>query len=183
MTSELDDTRGAAGRGGGRRGQTPPAGGLRLLPVLNKASDHPCFQCARCCTYMAVEIGSPQSMSDYDHVVWYLYHDGVSVFVDWNGDWFLKFESRCRNLTPQGLCGIYEHRPGICKDFDWRECENTIRDEPPDKWLFETAESFLAWFEERRPKAFRRYQEFLGRKHAREGDPELERLDAAPAGS
>jgi Fe-S-cluster containining protein len=182
MTAELDDARGPVGRASGRRGGRPQADGLRLLPVLTKASDHPCFQCAKCCTYMAVEIDAPSTMKEYDHLVWYLYHEGVSVFVDWNGDWFLKFESRCRHLTPQGLCGIYERRPAICKDFDWRECENTIRDEPPDKWLFETAETFLAWLEERRPQAFRRYRDFLERKHGRRGDPELARLEPAPHG-
>src|SRR5262245_32665816 len=77
---------------------------LQLLPLLQKEDAHPCFNCARCCTYIAVEIDAPTTNREYDYVVWYLYHPDVSVFVDWNSQWFVKFDSRCRNLTPQGLC-------------------------------------------------------------------------------
>jgi uncharacterized protein len=176
-----DDARPAARRDKARGpGSGPVAVGVpRLLPVLQKASDHPCFECALCCTYVAVEIDRPTTMKEYDHIVWYLYHAGVSVFVDWNGDWFVKLESRCENLTPQGLCGIYERRPGICKDFDWRNCERHVTDEPPDKWLFRSAPEFLAWLERQRPKAHARYQEFLACKHEKGAEPELARIESA----
>lgn len=147
-----------------------------LLPVIQKDSDHPCFECAKCCTYVAIEIDAPTTMKEYDYIVWYLYHEGLSVFVDWEGDWFVKFETRCKHLTGEGLCGIYEQRPAICKDFDWRECENTIRDEPADKWLFEEAEQFLEWLQRRRPKAFQRFQRFMRRQHETGEEPELERV-------
>lgn len=169
-----------------RRGRTTPprsdgsGQAPRLLPVIQKASDHPCFECALCCRYVAVEIDNPSTNKEYDHIVWYLYHPGVSVFVDWNADWFIKFESRCENLTSQGLCGIYERRPAICKDFDWRDCEQHVRDEAPDKWLFERAEDFLRWFERQRPKAYDRYRAFLAAKHGSGEEPELTRLAGAP---
>jgi Fe-S-cluster containining protein len=150
-----------------------------LLPILQKESDHPCFQCARCCTYVAIEIDAPTTMREYDYVVWYLYHEGVSVFVDFENAWYVKFETRCRNLTNAGLCAIYERRPAICKDFDWRECENHLKDEPVDRWLFEAPDAFLAWLAERRPKAYQRYQRFLRRKHADDEEPELHRISAA----
>ncbi len=186
MTSELDER-----KEGGRRGGDGPAegrsgtGGLTLLPVIQKESDHPCFECAKCCTYVAIEIDRPTTMKEYDHVVWYLYHEGVSVFVDWEGDWYVNFESRCRNLTPQGLCGIYERRPAICVDFDWRECENHLKDEPPDKWLFRGVDEFMAWFERQRPRTFQRYQRFLRERHAGGTEPELARVKPgrAPRGA
>ena len=138
-----------------------------LLPILNKASDHPRTNCSKCCEYVAIEIDEPTTMKDYDHMVWYLYHRHISWVVDWEKSWYIKFESRCENLTPTGMCGVYDHRPSICKDFDWRECENhlTPDDGPADKWNFEKADDFLAWLEKQRPKAFQRYQRFLRNVH------------------
>ncbi len=149
-----------------------------LLPIVTKASDHPCHECAMCCSYVAIEHDEPTTMKDYDHIVWYLYHKDISVFVDWESSWYVRFESRCDNLNAQGMCGIYDHRPAICKEFDWRECENHLEPEdgPPDKWNFLTAEEFLEWFEERRPKAFKRYKRFLKRRHATGEETELQRV-------
>ena len=41
----------------------------------------------------------------------------------------------------------------------------TPEEGPPDKWLWETPDAFLAWFEKQRPKAFRRYRDFMRKKH------------------
>ncbi len=167
-------SRGKPGRG--RASGASSSSESELLPVLQKESDHPCFQCARCCNYVAVELDAPSTMKDYDHITWYLYHEGVQVFVDWNGDWFIQYETRCTHLTTEGMCGIYERRPGICKDFDWRECEQNVKDEAPDKHLFRTAEDFLEWLAKQRPKAHQRYQRFLRRKHSTGEEAELERV-------
>jgi Fe-S-cluster containining protein len=156
---------------------------LVLLPLIQKDATHPCFNCARCCTYVAVEIDGPTTPREYDYIVWYLSHPDVSVFVDWNGDWFVKFETRCRNLTAQGLCAIYETRPVLCRDFDWRDCEMHVPEGPTDKWLFEDAESFLAWLEKQRPKAFQRFRAWRREKARKKADPALRRLSrvAPPA--
>ncbi len=154
------------------------------VPLLvEKAPDHPCHQCAKCCTYVAIQIDRPRSNVEYDYVVWYLLHPDVSVFVDWEGDWYVKFETRCRHLTDAGLCGIYETRPAICRDFDWRECEQTVKDDPPDQFLFETAEQFTDWLRQRRPRSWRRFQEFQRSRRRSKSDRELRRLrprDARP---
>jgi Fe-S-cluster containining protein len=159
------------------RGEAP-----RLLPVIQKESDHPCFECAKCCTYIAIEIDDPSTNKEYDQILWYLYHRDVEVFVDWDGDWHVLFRTRCENLTDAGLCAVYERRPAICKDFDWRECEQrfTPEDGPPDKYLWTTAEQFAAWLAERRPRAWARYQEHLRRAHAHGEDAETLRVTAAP---
>jgi len=143
---------------------------------IEKESDHPCFQCFQCCTYVAIEIDTPTTMKEYDYIVWYLYHQGVSIFVDWEGAWYIKFETRCEHLTPLGLCDCYSSRPIICKNFDWRECENRLKSEPADKWLFETSDQFLGWFEKRRPKTFRRFQKHMRKKHGKGEEKELERV-------
>jgi Fe-S-cluster containining protein len=156
--------------------------GLTLLPLVSsKQDDHPCFQCAKCCKYVAIEIDAPTTPTEYDQIVWYLYHQKVSVFVDWDGVWHVKFDADCDNLTPTGLCAVYDHRPAICKDFDWRECENhmTPEDGPPDQWLWWTADEFLAWFAKQRPKAYARYQAWLRAKHAKGEEPELLRISRA----
>jgi Fe-S-cluster containining protein len=154
--------------------------GERLLPVIEKESDHPCFECAKCCTYVAVEIDTPDTPKEYDQVVWYLYHADVEVFVDWDDAWHVLFRTRCENLSTAGLCGVYESRPAICKEFDWRECEQrfTPEDGPPDKLAWVTASEFLAWLEKQRPKAFARYQAYLAKKHASGPEQELLRVRA-----
>lgn len=153
----------------------------RLLPIVEKESSHPCFECAQCCTYVAVEIDTPTTNAEYDQIVWYLYHRGVEIFVDWDDAWHVLFRTRCENLSAAGTCGVYERRPAICKDFDWRSCEKrfTPADGPPDKLCWVEADAFLAWFAERRPRAFARYQDFLRKKHA--GGEERELLRVKPA--
>lgn len=161
-----------------RKTQTKPT---PALPFLTKQSSHPCFACAQCCTYIATQIDEPTTMTDYDHISWYLHHAGISVYIDWEGAWYLQIETRCEQLTEHGLCGIYDHRPAICKDFDWRDCEKqqTPDDDPPEKFLFRTSDEFFVWLEAKRPRTHARYREFLGRKHAELSDPELERVERA----
>jgi hypothetical protein len=167
-----------SGANGGTGAGSGPGG---LLPVLQKESEHPCFECAKCCSYVALEIDEPKTMQQYDHMVWYLYHKDVSVFVDHEGAWYIKFETRCENLGAGGMCGVYDRRPSICKGFDWRECENhlTPEDGPPDRFNFESADVFLTWFEKRRPKTFQRFQRFMRRTHESAEEPELERVSGA----
>jgi hypothetical protein len=177
--TELDRAKndGAEGAGGSRGLQMDSDRERGAAGVgVEKHSDHPCFQCVQCCTYVAIEIDAPTTMKEYDYILWYLYHQGVSVFVDWEKSWYIKFETRCEHLTPTGLCDIYSSRPAICKDFDWRECENRVRDQPADKWLFESSDDFLRWFEKRRPKAFKRFKKYMRAKHGAKEDKELKRL-------
>jgi Fe-S-cluster containining protein len=158
-------------------------GGEQLLPVIQKASDHPCFDCAKCCTYVAVEIDAPTTNAEYDQIVWYLYHERVEVFVDWEDAWHVLFRTRCEKLSSAGMCGVYDTRPAICKDFDWRACERryTPEDGSPDKLAWLDAEGFLAWFEAKRPRAFARYQAHLRKKHASGEEEELLRVKGPAA--
>ena len=152
---------GKANGGASGVSRAPLMGSGAMLPVLEKESTHPCFSCQLCCTYMAVEIDAPTTNTEYDYLVWYLYHAGVSVFVDWEGDWYLKVDSRCEHLTDAGLCGVYENRPVICREFSFEDCEKNNTDGPPDKWLFDTADQFLVWLKKQRPKSHARFRQFL----------------------
>jgi len=143
-----------------------------LLPIV-KESEHPCFDCTKCCTYVAAEIDEPTTNKEYDYIVWYLVHSGVSLFVDWDNSWFIKFETRCDKLTPEGLCGIYETRPAICREFDWRDCEQHVKDEEPDKWAWDNAEDFVLWFEKKRPKAFKKFDAYRQKKRRKAEEKEL----------
>jgi Fe-S-cluster containining protein len=165
----------AAGANGAGTSGTQGSG-LELLPVINLAPDHPCVDCAQCCHYVAIEIDAPTTMTEYDYMLWYLVHPGVSVFVDFDNAWFVKFDSRCQHLQPNGMCGIYETRPVICREFDWKECERHLVDEPADKWLFTGADAFLAWFEKQRPRTYKKFLAFQ-KEHRRKKTPkELRRV-------
>ncbi|MCP5059123.1 MAG: YkgJ family cysteine cluster protein [bacterium] len=146
-----------------------------LLPIV-KESEHPCFDCTKCCTYVAVEIDEPTTNKEYDYVVWYLVHHGVSVFVDWDNSWFIRFDSRCQHLSVEGLCAIYETRPMICKEFDWRECEQNVDDEQPDKWIWTQADPFVEWLERKRPKAYKKFVAYLAKKRRKGEEKELQRV-------
>jgi Fe-S-cluster containining protein len=93
----------------------------RRLPVLAQPAI-PCLSCALCCSYVAVEIDGPAKLKGATEILWYLYHPGVSVYVD-EGEWMVQFETRCQHLLPDRRCGIYETRPPICREYDEVGCE------------------------------------------------------------
>ncbi len=95
----------------------------RKLPVLaNGRTQVPCLQCALCCSYVAVEIDPPSTLRGANEILWYLYHQGVSVYAD-GESWMVQMDTRCRHLQADNRCGIYEHRPLICREFDETGCE------------------------------------------------------------
>ena len=58
----------------------------------------PCTECARCCRYLGVGINAPTTPRLATDVLWYLYHEHVSVYRDEDGEWSVLFETRCKNL-------------------------------------------------------------------------------------
>ena len=85
-------------------------------------------------------------------MLWYLYHEKVSVYRDGDGEWSVVFETRCRHLQDDLLCGVYEDRPEICRDFDNTTCEVNA---PEGGLTFATPEEFLDYLRERRPGVYR----------------------------
>jgi len=101
-----------------------------------------CQKCgAKCCRYFCFEIDEPDSYEEFEDVRWYLCHEGVTVHVD-DGDWYISIENRCKNLTDNGLCAIYEDRPLICRGYSPENCDFTGGDYGYDEF-FETPEQIM----------------------------------------
>lgn len=129
------------------------------LPVPVRQPSGPlveCTECALCCSYVAVGINSPTTPRLATDVLWYLYHEQVSVYVDEDGEWSVVFETRCRNLAPDRCCRVYADRPHICRGFDNRGCE--VNAPPQGDLTFREPGEFLRWLSERRPRLLARIE-------------------------
>jgi Fe-S-cluster containining protein len=111
-----------------------------------------CTDCGRCCTYVGVGINPPTNPRHATDVLWYLYHEGVYVYVDGEGEWSVHFEARCRNLGPDLRCGVYADRPHICRTFDNRTCE--VNDPGHDSITFREPAGFLEWLRDTKPRLY-----------------------------
>jgi len=127
----------------------PPAP-IPLPLVSAKPALVACTECARCCRYVGVGINAPTTPRLATDVLWYLYHDKVSVYRDEQGEWSVLFETRCGNLRADLRCEVYAERPHICRGFDDRECDVNA---PGARALtFGEPSEFLAWLEAKRPR-------------------------------
>jgi Fe-S-cluster containining protein len=77
-----------------------------------------------CCKYVALPLDPPEDKRDYDDIRWYVMHEGILVFVE-DGDWYLQVQTPCKNLREDNLCGIYETRPQICREYKADGCDYT----------------------------------------------------------
>ncbi|MFH1652865.1 MAG: YkgJ family cysteine cluster protein [Pseudomonadota bacterium] len=83
---------------------------------------HNCRRCSKCCSYFCVEIDKPTTKSDFEDVAWMVAHEKVSVHVC-KGLWHLMVKNRCKHLSKNGKCKVYEKRPMICRSHDPSECD------------------------------------------------------------
>ena len=114
-----------------------------------------CEHCtAACCRYVAIPLDKPKRARDYDDIRWYLMHEGVTIFVE-EGDWYAQFQTRCKNLQADNLCGIYETRPEICRSYEPGECDYTGGDYGYDH-LFTHPEQVEDYYYERTGKRLSR---------------------------
>ncbi len=82
-----------------------------------------CEYCtAKCCRYFALPIETPEEYKDFEYLRWYLLHDRASVFKE-DDDWYLLVHTPCKHLRSDNLCGIYETRPQICREYTTDNCE------------------------------------------------------------
>lgn len=87
-----------------------------------------CEHCAAaCCRYLALPMDKPTAKRDYDDIRWYLMHEGVTVFVE-EGDWYVQFQTRCKNVGPDNRCTVYETRPEICREYEANGCDYSAGD-------------------------------------------------------
>ncbi|EAQ78609.1 YkgJ family cysteine cluster protein [Blastopirellula marina] len=109
-----------------------------------------CEHCtAKCCRYFALPIDTPDEMADFEFIRWYLLHDRASVFVD-GESWYLLVHTTCKHLRADNMCGIYDTRPQICRDYTTENCEYE------DDWVydmyFETPEQIWEYAEAIAPR-------------------------------
>ncbi|MCA8985994.1 MAG: YkgJ family cysteine cluster protein [Planctomycetaceae bacterium] len=107
------------------------------------------FCTAKCCHYFALPIETPDTREELENLRWYMLHEDVSIFVD-EGTWYLMVHNKCQKLRPDNLCGIYENRPQICRDYSTDNCEYA-GDGCYDQ-LFETPEQIWEYTEARFPQ-------------------------------
>jgi Fe-S-cluster containining protein len=130
---------------------------LPKLPTLPASLDPStvCPPCGKCCRYVAIGIDGPVSVSGVSTALWLVYHRNVSIYQSHDDDWFVLFPADCENLLPNGLCGVYENRPFVCRHYDVDGCEGTS-DELPEKARFDDGASVGAWLREKRPALYER---------------------------
>lgn len=124
------------------------------LPVVSEppaAPLVPCLECGKCCTYVAVGINAPTTPRTATDILWYLYHQGVSVYRDHDGEWAVMFDARCRHLQDDLLCSVYADRPHICRAFDNTGCEVNA---PGGMTVYRQPAEFLGYLKEKRPKVY-----------------------------
>jgi len=104
-----------------------------------------CTYCtAKCCRYFALPIATPKDLEDYEFIRWFMLHDRAAVFLE-EGSWYLLVYTVCKHLRDDNLCGIYETRPQVCRDYTTDKCEYE------DDWVydhyFETSEQIQEYAE------------------------------------
>jgi uncharacterized protein len=109
-----------------------------------------CSYCtAKCCRYFALPIEDPESHDEWEYIRWYLMHEGATLFKEGN-TWYLLVHAVCRNLQDDNMCGIYDTRPQVCRDYSTKDCEFD------EEWLYEqyleTAEQAAEYAEAILPK-------------------------------
>ena len=71
-------------------------------------------------------------------------HERATVFIE-EDSWYLLVHTRCKHLRDDNLCGQYETRPQICRDYTTKNCEYE------DSWVYdhywETAEQVYEYAE------------------------------------
>lgn len=103
-----------------------------------------CERCgAKCCRYFCFQIEQPKCFEEFENVRWFLLHKGISVHID-EGLWYIAIASECREIAPDGKCGIYDQRPVICRKYDAGNCDNTPGEYEYDQ-LFQTPQELEAY--------------------------------------
>jgi uncharacterized protein len=107
-----------------------------------------CTSCGLCCSYVAIEVDAPKTIKLATMLLWYVYHQGVSLYVN-DDDWMVQFDTTCIHLQPDYRCGVYETRPHICREFSEQDCEVNTGD---DGRTFYTAGEFLEHLAQTHPR-------------------------------
>jgi Fe-S-cluster containining protein len=103
--------------------KTPPKFDPRRPRPTLKAGESLCDYCsAKCCKYFAWPIEAPTERSDFDYIRWAMLHAQTTFFVE-DDSWYVLVHTTCKHLRSDNLCGIYETRPEICREYSTNDCE------------------------------------------------------------
>ncbi len=108
---------------------------------------------ARCCRYITISLPAPRQKADFDEISWFLAHENISVYVE-GRRWHVEVRNRCKYLTRQNRCRIYNNRPDVCREYDIESCE--YPDRPAHTLHFDTRDEFDAWWARKRARERRR---------------------------
>jgi Fe-S-cluster containining protein len=82
-----------------------------------------CEHCtAKCCRYFALPLDAPEDLADFEFIRWFLLHERATIFRE-DDTWYLLVHTVCRHLQDNNMCGIYETRPQVCRDYSTKDCE------------------------------------------------------------
>jgi uncharacterized protein len=91
-----------------------------------------CRGCGGCCKTVGVEIETPETLADFEYVKWYIFHKGLSVYIDRDGTWNLEIQTKCNHLNKDHRCDIYNERPPVCREFEASQCDVDEDEEDDD---------------------------------------------------
>jgi Fe-S-cluster containining protein len=82
-----------------------------------------CEYCtAKCCRYFALPLDAPEDLADFEFIRWFLLHERATIFRE-GETWYLLVHTVCRHLQDNNMCGIYDTRPQVCRDYSTKDCE------------------------------------------------------------
>lgn len=88
-----------------------------------------CEECeGECCKKLAFHVEARLKKEDFEDLKWYLYHEGVIVYIDNEGDWMVQVPIKCTKLDKNGRCTIYDKRPPICRKSEVEDCEKNTNE-------------------------------------------------------
>lgn len=95
------------------------------LESIKITTENKCSFCvgSKCCNHVSLEIDKPETMKDFDQLLWKVSHKQVEIYKD-EGNWYLLVSQvACDHLLPTRACGIYEKRPMLCREYSNEYCE------------------------------------------------------------
>jgi len=116
----------------------------------NQLNKDLCHRCDACCRYIATEIDKPTTLSEIENIYWFLLHQNVGVYIGFNNQWYLEFQTPCRALKNK-LCTNYDRRPKICRAYKQSDCTN-FNNGPTEKYYFHNEKEFFNYIKEKFPK-------------------------------
>ena len=131
----------------------PKKNRLKVHPKPKEGYETLCPRCgAACCNHIALEIDTPTTRADYDHIRWFLLHGKVKIFIDHDDSWNLEVAAPCSALGKDKRCLAYETRPNLCRDFPGSgdQCEFEDPGHPVYKKVFTGVRQFERWMKLRK---------------------------------